>query len=152
LLAVGAGTVLAAPYNADPLGKVRGGDGVWDCGACEYGSGDVTPPPPEPPDMIMTVVWAGAMVAPAQLRLEPFWPVWSVSFVAGIPPISTLVAPMRWRRGPIIPPEITPPTTPALSPLLIGTMVWSVWAGVALTSTFFAAVPGLAVAPSAILG
>jgi hypothetical protein len=39
-----AGIALPAPYNVDPLGSIRGGGGVWDVGAYEYGSGGVAPP------------------------------------------------------------------------------------------------------------
>jgi len=35
--ATSAGFSLAAPYNLDPDGKTRGGEGVWDRGAFEYG-------------------------------------------------------------------------------------------------------------------
>lgn len=34
-----AGTTLASPYNVDMFGVTRGGDGTWDRGAIEYGSG-----------------------------------------------------------------------------------------------------------------
>lgn len=45
-LATTAGTSLASPYNVDPNGDTRGGDGTWDRGAYEFGSGgpDTTPP------------------------------------------------------------------------------------------------------------
>lgn len=41
-----AGTSLASPYNVDPLGSIRGSDGIWDRGAYEYPppSSDITPP------------------------------------------------------------------------------------------------------------
>ena len=38
------GTNVGAPYNYDPLGVLRGGDGTWDVGAYEYDSGTPTPP------------------------------------------------------------------------------------------------------------
>lgn len=34
-----AGTALAAPFDADPLGNTRGATGVWDRGAFEFVSG-----------------------------------------------------------------------------------------------------------------
>lgn len=36
--ATAAGTSLSAPYNADPDGITRGGDGTWDRGAYEFGT------------------------------------------------------------------------------------------------------------------
>jgi hypothetical protein len=44
---VNAGTTLAAPYNYDRTGVLRGGDGVWDRGAYEYGG--TTPVAPNAP-------------------------------------------------------------------------------------------------------
>jgi hypothetical protein len=41
------GLLLSSPYNIDPVGAIRGADGVWDRGAYEYASGgsaDTTPP------------------------------------------------------------------------------------------------------------
>ena len=44
------GKALAAPYNLDPDGNVRGADGGWDIGAFEYGGTKApTPPPAQPP-------------------------------------------------------------------------------------------------------
>lgn len=48
-LTVGAGTTLASPYNTDGYGRIRGADGTWDCGACEFSSGEEPAPPPPPP-------------------------------------------------------------------------------------------------------
>jgi hypothetical protein len=39
------GTTLAAPYNTDPLGTVRGNNGIWDSGAYQMGGTSTTPPP-----------------------------------------------------------------------------------------------------------
>jgi hypothetical protein len=49
-----AGTSLPAPYNLDPLGKLRGSDGTWDRGAFEYG-GTQTAPSPEPPTLVRII-------------------------------------------------------------------------------------------------
>lgn len=44
------GKALAAPYNLDADGNVRGADGGWDIGAFEYGGTKApAPPPAEPP-------------------------------------------------------------------------------------------------------
>ncbi|MBI2676542.1 MAG: right-handed parallel beta-helix repeat-containing protein, partial [Candidatus Yanofskybacteria bacterium] len=40
--ATNAGVSLAAPFNQDALGTIRGADGVWDRGAYEYAGGAVT--------------------------------------------------------------------------------------------------------------
>jgi hypothetical protein len=40
-----AGFTLSAPYDTDPLGNARGGDGTWDVGAYEFGGEE---PPPDP--------------------------------------------------------------------------------------------------------
>lgn len=40
-----AGTTLAAPYNVDMYGAVRGADGTWDRGAVEFGPGGLLPAP-----------------------------------------------------------------------------------------------------------
>jgi hypothetical protein len=39
------GIALAAPYNVDPDGNIRGANGAWDIGAYEYGSAGTTPAP-----------------------------------------------------------------------------------------------------------
>ena len=39
------GTVLPSPYNVDMEGNIRGGDGVWDRGAFEFGGAADTNPP-----------------------------------------------------------------------------------------------------------
>ena len=44
--ATSAGVSLAAPYNVDMTGKVRGTDGVWDLGAYEYSASTVDAPGP----------------------------------------------------------------------------------------------------------
>jgi chitodextrinase len=46
--ATNAGQSLPSPYNIDPDGNLRGGDGVFDRGAYEFG-GTIAPPPPPPP-------------------------------------------------------------------------------------------------------
>lgn len=46
--ATAAGFSLASPFNQDPDGVTRGGDGTWDVGAYEYGSGGDTTPPAAP--------------------------------------------------------------------------------------------------------
>jgi hypothetical protein len=43
--ATNAGYTLSSPYNTDPDGNPRGGDGVWDRGAFEFGG--VAPSPPK---------------------------------------------------------------------------------------------------------
>jgi hypothetical protein len=40
------GKALPAPYTFDPIGAMRGADGVWDRGAFEFVSGAPPPPPP----------------------------------------------------------------------------------------------------------
>ena len=48
------GLALASTYNTDPLGVIRGADGVWDRGAYEYISGGPPSPPktPNPPTIL----------------------------------------------------------------------------------------------------
>jgi hypothetical protein len=41
-----AGTNLGSPYDIDPLGVTRGGDGTWDVGAYEYNAGGSVPDAP----------------------------------------------------------------------------------------------------------
>lgn len=41
--ATSAGFSLSAPYDTDPLGNTRGGDGTWDVGAFEYEDGEPEP-------------------------------------------------------------------------------------------------------------
>jgi hypothetical protein len=41
-----AGVALGSPYNVDMYGLARGGDGVWDRGAFEFGVGGTLPAPP----------------------------------------------------------------------------------------------------------
>jgi hypothetical protein len=50
-----AGTSLAAPYNVDMNGNVRGADGVWDRGAHEFSSG-ASSLPPAPQNVIVTSI------------------------------------------------------------------------------------------------
>ena len=56
----GKGKALAAEYNTDMDGHVRGADGGWDVGAYEYGGTSAPPPPPatrpEPPSNLIGVV------------------------------------------------------------------------------------------------
>lgn len=41
--ATASGLTLSSPYNLDPLGNIRGADGVFDRGAFEFVSGGPTP-------------------------------------------------------------------------------------------------------------
>jgi hypothetical protein len=50
-----AGQTLASPYNVDYDGSARGGDGAWDRGAYEFGSGAPPPPPPPPSGSVCDV-------------------------------------------------------------------------------------------------
>jgi hypothetical protein len=48
------GTTLSSPYNLDPLGIMRGTDGVWDLGAYQFGSSVGSNP--TPPTALVAVV------------------------------------------------------------------------------------------------
>jgi hypothetical protein len=50
-----AGSVLAAVYNTDMLGKIRGADGSWDQGAYEFGGSAAAQKPKAPTDLSATV-------------------------------------------------------------------------------------------------
>lgn len=50
------GLALAAPYNVDALGAVRGVDGIWDRGAYEYDAAGTTSPKPLPPSNLTGIV------------------------------------------------------------------------------------------------
>ncbi len=54
--ATAAGTSLSSPFNYDPLGNLRGADGVWDRGAYEFGgvagTGGGAAPKPSPPQSL----------------------------------------------------------------------------------------------------
>lgn len=52
--AKGPGTSLASPYNVDMDGVTRGGDGTWDRGAFEFGTGGG---PPSAPQNLRIVGW-----------------------------------------------------------------------------------------------
>ncbi len=70
-----------------------------------------------------------------------------------MPPYNTFVLPIRWREGPIIMPDMTPPgIQPASSPLLKGMLVIRLCAGMNWISTFMQAVGGIAIMSCAILG
>jgi hypothetical protein len=47
-VATSAGTSLSAPFNVDPSGVLRGGDGGWDRGAYEYTAPSAPTPPAAP--------------------------------------------------------------------------------------------------------
>lgn len=51
-----AGISLASPYNFDPLGNLRGSDGVWDRGAYEFGGSAGSSARPAPPTGLTAVV------------------------------------------------------------------------------------------------
>jgi hypothetical protein len=57
-VATAPGVALAAPFNVDRNGAARGGDGSWDLGAFEFGSGSAALSP-------------AALSAPSNLRLLP---------------------------------------------------------------------------------
>lgn len=62
--ATAAGSTLGSAYAVDMFGTTRGGDGTWDRGAIEFGSGGTPPPPPQtfnpPTSVTATVVTGGS--------------------------------------------------------------------------------------------
>src|SRR5690606_42149983 len=83
-------------------------------------------------------------------QLVPFCSATLVSRVTGIPPTRHVNAPVRCRDGPITVPEATPVATPALSPLVSGTTVAMLCAGVPMNSTLYTA--GTPIGPAATWG
>jgi hypothetical protein len=49
--AIPGGVNLAAPFNVDPNGTMRGGDGTWDRGAFEFGGGSTSSTPSAPSNL-----------------------------------------------------------------------------------------------------
>jgi hypothetical protein len=96
----------------------------------------------------MTFVWLGTILVPGQL--VEFWSDMLVSFVAGVPPTSTLKAAVRCLHGPMTVPEATPIDTPALSPLVMGMVVAILCTGIHIMRTLNW--EGTAVGPIAMLG
>jgi hypothetical protein len=70
----------------------------------------------------------------------------------GMPPVKTFTEPKVLRPGPIIIPEATPPRAPALSPLLMGTVVPKLWAGIMDMKCLSEVVGGRAMGKVAIFG
>ena len=101
--------------------------------------------------MIMTLHCDGAKVMPPG-QLVMFCSVGESHLVAGSPPVNTFTDPMVLRAGPIIMPEATPPATPALSPLLIGTVVPMLCAGSIEIRCLSDVVGGSAIGSMAMLG
>lgn len=101
--------------------------------------------------MIMTLHCDGTKVMPVG-QLVPFWSAGESHLVAGSPPVNTFIDPMVLRAGPIIMPEATPPATPALSPLLIGTVVPMLCAGSIEIRCLSDVVGGSAIGSMAMLG
>ncbi len=96
----------------------------------------------------ITLGWLGTSLAPGQL--VEFCKETLVIRVAGIPPISTVKAPVKCLDGPMTVPEATPMATPELSPFVMGIVVPRLWTGIHMISTF--TWDGMAVGPIATLG
>ena len=79
------------------------------------------------------MVWLGATRTPGQF--VEFCKEVLVSFVAGMPPTSTVKEAVRCFDGPITMPDATPVLTPALSPFESGTCVLILCAGAHIMRT-----------------
>jgi len=101
--------------------------------------------------MIITLNWEGTRVIP-QGQLVRFCIAGLSHLVEGVPPVKTLTLPIRFRAGPMMIPDITPPFTPALSPMVMGIMVVMLCAGIMEIRCFSDAVGGIAIGNCPMLG